>query len=186
MADKIKIVGFGGSLRKGSYNYSLLKAAKELTPPDTEFEIAEITDIPLYNTDLEANMPEAVKQFKAKIKGADAIVVVTPEYDYSVPGYLKNVLDWASRPYGDNSFSDKPIAIMSGSGGILGGSRAQYQLRQVLQYLNTHPLNRPEVIVSHVHEKITPEGVLTDQITRDHIKEQLIALVAWTKKLSGK
>jgi len=103
-------------------------------------------------------MPEKVREFKAKIRAADAILIATPEYNYSVPGVLKNAIDWASRPPGDNAFDGKPAAIMSASEGMLGGARAQYQLRHVFVFLNMHPINKPEVIVTFATERIDGKG----------------------------
>ncbi len=183
MGNKIRIFGFGGSFRKGSYTKALLHAAKELVPEDAELEIFDIGGIPLFNQDLEKNMPAEVRRFKDGIKAADAVLISTPEYNYSVPGFLKNAIDWASRPYNDNSFEDKPVAVMSGSGGTFGGSRAQYHLRQMMVFLNAHMINKPEVIVTFINEKVSPEGVVTDQKTREKIKEMLEALVSWTNRL---
>jgi chromate reductase len=128
-------------------------------------------------------MPEKVKEFKAKIRSADAILIATPEYNYSIPGVLKNAIDWASRPYGDNAFEDKPVAVMSASGGILGGARAQYHLRQTFVSLNMHPINRPEVIVPFAGEKTDEKGRVTDEKTREKIQELLESMVAWTRAL---
>jgi len=180
---KITILGFAGSLRKGSFNKALLRAALELAPAEAKVEIFDLEGIPLFNQDLESQPPQRVKEFKQKIKAADAILIATPEYNYSIPGVLKNAIDWASRPYGDNSFEGKPVAIMSASGGMLGGSRAQYQLRQTLVALDMHPLNRPEVMVASAHEKIDQNGKVTEAKTREKIKELLEALVQWAKKL---
>lgn len=183
MEGKITILGFAGSLRKGSFNKALLRAALELAPAEAKVEIFDLEGIPLFNQDLESQPPQRVKEFKQKIKAADAILIATPEYNYSIPGVLKNAIDWASRPYGDNSFEGKPVAIMSASGGMLGGSRAQYQLRQTLVALDMHPLNRPEVMVASAHEKIDQNGKVTEAKTREKIKELLEALVQWAKKL---
>jgi chromate reductase len=183
MNKPITILGFAGSLRKGSYNKALLHAAMELMPKDAKLEIFDLEGIPPFNQDLEAQMPKKVKEFKAKIKAADAILIATPEYNYSIPGILKNAIDWASRPYGDNSFEDKPVAVMSASIGMLGGARAQYQLRQVFVFLNMHPINRPEVIVTFASQKIDENGRLTDETTRKFIKELLENLIAWTRKI---
>src|SRR5208283_5360145 len=128
MSEQISILGFAGSLRKDSLNRALLRAALEFVPPETKLEIFELDGIPLFNQDLESSVPIKVQDFKNKIKAADALLIVTPEYNYSVPGVLKNAIDWASRPPGDNSFDNKPAAIMSASTGILGGARAQYHL----------------------------------------------------------
>ncbi|MEM2154150.1 MAG: NAD(P)H-dependent oxidoreductase [Nitrososphaeria archaeon] len=181
--EKVKILGFAGSLRKGSYNKALLKAAIELMPKNAELEIYELDDIPPFNQDLENDLPVKVKEFKEKIRKADAILIATPEYNYSFSGVLKNALDWASRPFGDNSLKGKPVAIMSASVGMFGGARAQYHLRQVLLGLNMHPINRPEVIVPYADEKFDKDGRLIDQETREIVKSLLEALVNWTIKL---
>jgi chromate reductase len=161
----------------------LLRVAAEVLPKDTSLEIFDLEGIPVFNQDLEQSVPARVKEFKAKIKAADAILFVTPEHNYSIPGVLKNAIDWASRPYGDNSFDGKPAAIMSASTGMLGGARAQYHLRQVLVFLNMHPLNKPEIFVTFANQKFDEQGKLTDEKTKEFIKGFLEALVNWTKKL---
>ena len=183
MTNKISILGFAGSLRKGSYNKSLLRDAMEMVPAGTELEIFDLEGIPPFNQDLENQPPKRVKEFKAKIRAADAILIATPEYNYSIPGVLKNAIDSASRPYGDNAFDGKPVAIMGASIGMLGTARAQYHLRQSFVFLNMRPLNQPEVMVPFAQEKIDQNGLLTDQKTREKIKELLEALVMWTRKL---
>jgi len=183
MSRPMSILGFAGSLRKDSYNKALLRATLELLPKDAKLEIFDLEGIPPFNQDLESRMPTRVKEFKAKIRAADAILIATPEHNYSVPSVLKNAIDWASRPYGDNSFEGKPVAIMSASTGMLGGARAQYHLRQTLVFLNMHPINRPEVIVAFANEKIDEHGILRDKETRRLIKELLKSLIAWTQKL---
>lgn len=186
---KITILGFGGSLREGSFNDVLLQTsvlveeALNVCPVDGELEVFDkIGQFPLFSQDLEKNPPEAVKEFKSKLRAADAIFIVTPEYDYSVPGYLKNAIDWASRPYGDNSFDNKPGAIMSASSGMLGGVRAQYALRQSCVFLNIHLINKPEVMVPFVQDKIK-DGKLVDGHTREKIQQLLEALCSWTRRL---
>ena len=179
----VAVFGFAGSLRRNSYNKALLNAAMELSPKGAKLEIFDLEGIPPFNQDLETRMPERVKEFKARIKAADAILIVTPEHNYSIPGVLKNAIDWASRPYGDNSFGGKPVAIMSASTGMLGGARAQYHLRQTLLALNMYPLNRPEVLVTFAGKKISEKGEVTDMETRKKIGELLENLVEWTKKL---
>ncbi len=183
MAENIKIVGLVGSLRKDSLNKALMAAALELCPLEAKIEVADISALPLFNQDLESNLPPAVKEFKNKINNADAFLIATPEYNYSVPGGLKNALDWGSRPYGENSFGDKPVAVMSASTGMLGGARAQYHLRQIFVRLNLHPVNKPEVLVAFANDKIK-EGKVVDEKTREKIQELLQALVAWTKRLA--
>lgn len=183
MNSKISILGFAGSLRKGSYNKSLLRVAAELLPPNIELEIFDLEGIPPFNQDLEQQPPEKVREFKAKIKAADALLIATPEYNYSMPGVLKNAIDWGSRPYGDNAFEDKPLAIMGAAPGTIGTARAQYHLRQTCVFLNMHPLNKPEVMVTFAKDKIDSEGRFTDQKTKDFIKDLLISLAAWTRRL---
>lgn len=179
----ISILGFAGSLRKGSYNKALLRAALEVVPADATLEIFDIEGIPLFNEDLEGTPPEKVKVFKEKIKAADAILVATPEYNYSMPGVLKNAIDTASRPYGDNAWNNKPAAIMGASIGMLGTARAQYHLRQSMVFVNMHPLNQPEVMVPFAQKKFDNTGRLTDQETKDRVKNLLEALVRWTLRM---
>jgi chromate reductase len=186
MDGRITILGFAGSLRKGSYNKSILSAALEIVPGDAVLEIIDLEGIPPFNQDLEGNPPEPVKDFKAKIRAADAILVATPEYNYSIPGVLKNAIDWASRPYGDNAFNGKPVAIMGASPGMLGTARAQYHLRQCFVFLNMYPLNHPEVMVPSANEKIGPDGKVTDEKTKKKIRELLESLVVWTRRMSEK
>jgi chromate reductase len=182
MKKPISILAFGGSLRRGSYNTSLLRAAAEVVPPDANLETFGIEGIPLFNQDLEKSPPAIVKEFKAKIKAADAVLIVTPEYNYSIPGFLKNAIDSASRPYGDNAFDGKPVAFMGASIGMLGTARAQYHLRQSCVWLNMYPLNSPEVMVPFAQDKFDANGKLTDSKTREKVKELLVALVAWARK----
>jgi chromate reductase len=185
MDQKISILGFAGSLRRGSYNRALLRAALELLPADTSLEIFELEGITPFNQEQEGSPPEKVKEFKRRIKAADALLIVTPEYNYSVPGVLKNAIDWASRPYGDNSFEGKPVAIMSASTGMLGGARAQYHLRQSFVFLDMHPVNRPEVLVTFAPQKFDSEGKLLDEMARKLIAESLAALATLARKLRG-
>ncbi len=184
MNQKISILGFAGSLRKGSYNRALLRAAPELVPENANLEVFDLDGIPPFNQDLESSPPERVKEFKRNIKAADAILIVTPEYNYSIPGVLKNAIDWASRPYGDNSFEGKPVAMMSASTGMLGGARAQYQLRQSFVFLNMHPVNRPEVFITFAPQKFDDKGKLLDEKAKELIRELLGNLVAWTRRLN--
>ena len=160
MDKQITILGFAGSLRKGSYNKTLMRAAVELSREDAKLEIFDLEGIPPYNMDLEDRMPEKVIEFKEKIRRA-------------------------SRPSGDNSFNGKPVAIMSASPGMLGGARMQYHLRQIFVFLNTYPVNKPEVFVTFAAEKIDDMGKVRDEKTREKIKELLVSLIAWTRKLKG-
>lgn len=184
--EKIKVLGFAGSLRKGSYNKLLLKTLKGLCPDNCEIEIFDLEGIPPFNQDLESNPPDKVKEFKNKIKGADAVLIATPEYNYSIPGVLKNVIDWASRPYGDNVFSGKPGAIIGCSIGMLGTARAQYHLRQVCVFLNILLLNQPEVMVPFVDKKVDASGNITDEQTISKLREFLEAFIKWIKIVGAK
>lgn len=180
---ELKILGFAGSLRAGSYNKALLRAAIELLPKGVSLEIFEIEGIPPFNQDIEKDMPTKIREFKSKIREADAILIATPEYNYSVPGVLKNAIDWASRPYGDNAFEGKPAAIMSASVGMLGGARAQYHLRQIFVFLNMYPINGPEVILSFSQDKFDANGKLTDENTKKFLRRLLQNLADWTRRL---
>ncbi len=183
---QIKILAFAGSLRKGSYNKALVRAAVELAPENVAIEIFDLEGIPPYNQDLENTPPERVNEFKDKIRSADALLIATPEYNYSVPGVLKNAIDWASRPKTGNPLEGKPVAIMSASIGRLGGARAQYHLRQSFVFLNMHPVNQPEVMLPSAADNIDANGRLTNEQTRELIRQLLEALVAWTIRLKGK
>ncbi|MGH9974235.1 MAG: NADPH-dependent FMN reductase [Nitrososphaeraceae archaeon] len=183
MENTLKVLGFAGSLRLGSYNKALLKAVANLLPKDLELEIFDIDGIPGFNQDIETDMPTKVKEFKSKVRGADAILIATPEYNYSVPGVLKNAIDWASRPYGDNAFDGKPVAIMSASIGMLGGARAQYHLRQMFVFLNMYPVNGPEVMVTFAQDKFDADGKLVDADTKKYVTQLLQNLANWTRRL---
>jgi chromate reductase len=186
LGETVKILGFVGSLRKGSYNKALMRAALELLPENAALEVFGLEGIPPFNQDLENQPPQIVRDFKAKIKSADALLIVSSEYNYSISGVLKNAIDWASRPYIDKVFDGKPVALISASTGRLGGARAQYHLRQSLIFLNMYPLNRPEVMMPYAQEHVDANGNLTDETTRRLIRQLLEALVQWTKRLTGK
>jgi len=179
----LKILGIPGSLRKQSFNHGALRAAQYLTPEGVTLDIFELSGIPVYNQDLDATPPARVTAFKAAIRAADAILIATPEYNYSIPGVLKNAIDWASRPYGDSAWAGKPVAIMGASVGTLGTARAQYHLRQSMVSLNMFPLNQPEVMIANAGQRFDKDGNLTDDATKQFIGKQLVALVEWTKQL---
>ena len=183
MANPLTILGIAGSLRKASYNRAALRVAQQVAPKDAKIEIFELDGIPPFNQDDDQRSPEKVVQFKARIRTADAILFVTPEYNYSIPGVLKNAIDWASRPYGDSAWDGKPVAIMGASVGMLGTARAQYHLRQCFVFLNMYPLNKPEVMIANAAERFDDKGNLTDDDTREHIKKLVEALAQWTRQL---
>ena len=183
MIEKIRILGIAGSLREGSYNRGVLRAAAELVPENGEIDIFELDGMPGFNQDEEKSPPAKVVELKQRIREADAVLFVTPEYNYSIPGVLKNAIDWASRPYGDNAWAGKPAAIMGASVGAIATARAQYHLRQVMVFLDMHPLNQPEVMIGNCADKFNEAGELTDEKTRDHISKQLKALIEWLERL---
>jgi chromate reductase len=181
----VHVLAFAGSLRKASHNRAALRAAAELLPEGMTLEIFDLIDIPLYNGDVEAaGLPEAVRVFKEKIAAADAVLIATPEYNYSIPGVLKNAIDWASRQPAP-PLNGKPVAIMGVTTGMWGTARAQYDLRKVLMQQNAHTLNKPEVLIAKAGEKFDAEGRLIDEATRDVIRQQLEALADWTRRLRG-
>ncbi len=179
---EIKILGIAGSLRKDSYNKKLLNYTLNLLPNGVSMEIFEgLGEIPLFNQDQENNPPQIVKEFKKKIREADALLIATPEYNRSIPGVLKNAIDWASRPYNDNAFSGKIAAIISASMGMLGGSLAQYHLRQILSFLNVIVVPAPEVFVSFAQQKFDEKGNLTDEMAKKLISQLISNLVNQVK-----
>ncbi|AXQ27708.1 NADPH-dependent oxidoreductase [Solimonas sp. K1W22B-7] len=179
----VKILGFAGSLRQKSYNRAALRAAQQLLPQEASLELFDLAPIPPFSEDEEKTPPAAVTEFKRQIRQADAILIATPEYNYSIPGVLKNAIDWASRPYGDSAWSGKPVAILGASAGKLGTARAQYHLRQVFVFLDMHPLNKPEVMIGPAADAFGADGELKDEKTREMIRKQLAALVQWTRCL---
>ncbi|HUC62141.1 MAG TPA: NADPH-dependent FMN reductase [Alphaproteobacteria bacterium] len=182
---RLKVLGVCGSLRKGSFNRMALNAAIELAPPGLEIETFEIAPIPPYNEDLRAaGFPPAVEEFRARIKAADALLIATPEYNFSIPGVLKNAIDWASRPP-DQPFNGKPVAILGSSPGGVGTARSQQHLRQVCTFLNMYPVNKPEVLIGAAASKFDAAGKLTDEATRGFVKDLMVALEAWTRRLGA-
>jgi len=183
---QFRILAFAGSLRRRSFNKVLIRAAVEVAPENVLIEVFDLEGIPPFNNDNVSNPLAKVAEFKEKIRNADALLIASPEYNYSIPGVLKNAIDWASRPKEANPLEDKPVAIMSASTGRLGGARAQYHLRQTFVFLNMHPINRPEVMLSNASENVDANGNLTNEQTRMLIRQLLEALVAWTNRLKCK
>jgi chromate reductase len=182
----LRVLGIAGSLRAGSFNRALLRAAQELTPDGLEIRTFDIAPIPLYNADVEAKGdPEPVAALKTAIRDADALLIVTPEYNFGVPGVLKNAIDWASRPPAQTPLRGKPAALMGATPGQGGTIRAQMQLRQAFVFTQTIALLQPEVLVTKAHEKFDKDGRLTDELTRGFVKKQLEALRDWTLRLRG-
>jgi chromate reductase len=183
MSKPIRILGIAGSLRRESYNHAALRAATQLVPDGATIDIFELDGIPGFNQDEEQKPPARVAELKRRIREADAILIVTPEYNYSVPGVLKNAIDWASRPYGDSAWSGKPAAIMGASVGTIGTARAQYHLRQMMVFLNMFPINQPEVMIGNASERFDAAGNLTDDTTKDFIRQLLQSLLSWTRRI---
>ncbi len=183
----LHVLGIAGSLRRGSYNGAVLRAAAtKLAPEGMHIERFDLSPIPLYNEDVrQSGYPPAVAGLRARIADADAVLIVTPEYNYSIPGVLKNAIDWASRPP-DQPFNGKPVALMGASPGRLGTARAQYHLRQSLLSLNAMVLNKPEVMIAGVNKLLDEEGRLTDETTADFVRQLLSGLAEWTRTLQAR
>lgn len=181
----VRVLGISGSLRQKSFNTAALRAAQDLAPAGLAIEIfAGLRDIPAYDDDAREaqGYPPPVQDLRARIATADAVLIATPEYNYSVPGVLKNAIDWASRPPAQ-PFDGKPIAIMGVSPGLLGTARAQYHLRQTFVFLNGMLLNRPEVMIGQAGSRFDADGRLTDEKTREFLQALLVALRDWTLRL---
>jgi chromate reductase len=181
MTDEIKLLGISGSLRKGSFNSALLRAAQAQAPDGMSIEIADISEIPLYNDDVrEKGYPAPAQTLREQLREADAVLIATPEYNYSIPGVLKNAIDWASRPP-EQPFDGKIVGIMGASPGRIGTARAQYHLRQCFVFLNSWVLNKPEVMVGGA-ANVIEDGKLTDDTTRGFVSDLLKALADAVEK----
>ncbi|HEV2305832.1 MAG TPA: NAD(P)H-dependent oxidoreductase [Candidatus Acidoferrales bacterium] len=185
MEKTLTILGIAGSLRKASYNRGALRAAQQLVPEGAKIEIFELDGIPAFNQDEETNPPKRVTELKEGVRAADAILFSTPEYNYSIPGVLKNAIDWASRPYGDNAWNEKPVAVMGASVGAVGTARAQYHLRQSFVFLNMRPTNGPEVMIGNAAQRFDEQGNLKDEASKELIRKMLVDLVQWTRQLEA-
>lgn len=178
------IVAINGSLRRMSFNRGLLHAAGEMLPEGVTIEIVELHDIPMYNGDVEAEgVPAAVQALAGRVRAADALIFSTPEYNFSFSGVLKNAIDWLSRPPSGFPMRHKPAALMGATGGLWGTVRAQLHLRQVLSPLEVYVLPRPEVLVANARERFDADANLVDEVTRQMIGAQMIALVEWARRV---
>ncbi|MDB5264821.1 MAG: NADPH-dependent reductase [Parcubacteria group bacterium] len=178
-----KLLAFSGSLRSASYNSSLVQAFIELAPENVSIEVADIKDIPLYDQDMEAEFPEAVSALKEKIRAADGILIATPEFNRSIPGVLKNTVDWTSRPYGDNAWDAKPVFVMGASFSPVGTALAQNDLKGVMLYLNARVLGQPEFYLGGATHKFNEEGKLTDEKAQESVKGAIAAFTAFIEQL---
>jgi chromate reductase, NAD(P)H dehydrogenase (quinone) len=188
MSEIINVLAICGSLRKASYNGALLRAAAKLAPSTMAIAPSpSIAAFPLYNFDLQvsAGIPDTVLELAGAIRSADGLLICTPEYNWSIPGVLKNAIDWLSRVK-DQPFAGKPVVLQSAAVGLLGGARAQYHLRQSLTALDALLFGRPEVIVSFAAQKFDKDSLeLTDQPTIDMIRLQLAAFATFARKATG-
>jgi chromate reductase len=175
----LDIVGLCGSLRQASYNHMALRLAGEQMPASMKLETLDWRDVPVFDGDVFAKgLPPAVAALRERIRRADGVLIVSPEYNFSIPGGLKNVLDWLSRGE-DQPWALKPVAIMSASMGPLGGARLQYDLRKVLLFLNAMVLAKPEVFIGVAQTKFDADGKCTDETTRKFASDQMVAFEKW-------
>ncbi len=186
MADKssYSVVAFSGSLRKASFNAATLRAAQAAAPPSLTFTTFDrIGEFPLFNQDDEkaTGIPPVVTALSDAIKAADGVLIVTPEYNFSVPGVLKNAIDWLSRPQ-PQPFMGKPVCIMGAAMGPLGTGRAQYDLRRMMMFLDAVVMNKPEIFISLAHTKFNDKGELTDETAKGLIKQSMDNFVNWMRK----
>lgn len=173
-----------GSLRKDSYNKKLAHALDKLNHPKLQFSFIKIDDIPLYNQDLDNNLPNSVVRFKDEIKSADAVLFVTPEYNRSIPGVLKNLIDWGTRPYGQNSWNDKPTAIIGISVGVIGTAVAQSHLRTIMVGLGTILMGRPEIYLAYQEDLFDQDFNITKEDTKKFLQNFLDKFTTWIEKHS--
>lgn len=180
---QIQILGICGSLRKNSYNLMALRAATQLMPSGMQLEEASIADIPLYSQDIEdCGIPPAVQQLHHQILAADAVLIASPEYNFSVSGVLKNTIDWLSRVTPQHAWKDKPVALFSATQGPVGGARSQYEVRKSLGCLEALVLLKPETFINLAHTKFDAQGQLIDELTRKFLGEQMIAFERWIRR----
>ena len=184
--DQIVIAGFAGSLRAGSYNRLLLRSAVKLAPADVRLVEIDISEIPLYNTDKEDPPPPAVARMRDAIRSADALLIVTPEYNWSMSGVTKNVIDWASRPPDDSCLNDKPVGLAGCSTGYFGTARAKLALLPAFVFNGMHVLDDPMVHVGRAQTKFDASGELTDDEVRTELRELLAGLAAFARRMSKK
>jgi len=180
----IRVAGLVGSLRQGSYNRALLRAAMALQPEGMEITDVDLRSLPLFDGDLEqAGENDEIRAFKARIAAADALLFVTPEYNYSIPGVLKNAIDWGSRPSGQGPLRQKPVAIMGCAAGAAGTRRAQLHLRSICAALDLWDLKKPEITLGGAAALFDAEGTLTDDETREQIRVFLEGFQGWIRRL---
>ena len=181
--DELNLIGFAGSLRKGSFNKALLHNAQDMAPEGVNIDILEIDKVPYFNEDVEsADFPDAATELKNKIENADGAIIATPEYNRSVPGVLKNTIDWTSRPYGENSWVGQPVLVLGASIGPISTAIAQSHLKHSMLYLDCHVLGQPEFYLGNAHDKFNDDGKLTDEETRDFLSQTLNTFIDFAKQ----
>ena len=181
---ELKIALFVGSLRQDSFNRRLARAVEKLAPADLKFTHIRIDDLPLYSQDFDADYPPAARRLKSDVEAADALLFVTPEYNRSIPGVLKNAIDIASRPWGTNSFAGKPAAVLGASIGTTGTSMAQQHLRNVLAYLDVPVLAQPEVFIYFKDDLIAPDGAISNEATTTFLRGFVERYAAWLRRFT--
>lgn len=181
--DGVRLAAFAGSLREGSFNKALVRAAVELAPAEVTIRILDLAEVPLYDADVEAQGdPDAVRELKRGIGRADGLLIATPEYNYGVPGVTKNAVDWASRPPGESVLNALPVAVMGATPGMWGTARAQMMLRQSFVFTNSPCMLRPEILVARAGEKFDDGGRLTDGKTRELLREFVAAFADFIRR----
>jgi chromate reductase len=178
----MKIAVIVGSLRRDSNNRKLAEALAALAKPKAEFVFAKIDDLPLFSQDLEPSPPAAVTRLKREIEAADGVLIITPEYNRSIPGVLKNAIDWASRPYGKNSFNGKPTAAIGTSMSTVGTAAAQQHLRSILAYLNVKLMGQPEGYIVFKPGLVDEAGNISDESTRKFLQGWIDSFAAWVER----
>lgn len=185
MSEPLRVVGIPGSLRRGSFNRALLRAAVELAPEDLRIQVHPLDDLPLYDGDVEtAGVPPGVAALRAAVEAADGVLIATPEYNHGVPGVMKNAVDWLSRPPRPQAFDGKPVGIMGATPGRFGTRASQYQLRQSLTPLNAYVMPQPQVLVMGVKDKLDDDLQLTDEGTREILERFLGAFAQWVRRFA--
>lgn len=184
-AKNLRVLGICGSLRAGSLNRAAMQLAGQVMPQGMSLHSLDWADIPPFNADvLAAGVPVAVQAACDKVRRADAVLIATPEYNFSVPGMLKNLLDWLSRG-DDQPFNGKPVAILSAAAGPLGGARVQYDLRKILLFVNADVMIKPEVFIGQAQGKFAADGTCTDDLTRTYVTAQMHAFAAFIEDRRG-
>lgn len=179
---QVRVAVFVGSIRKDSFNRRLARAVEKLVPQDFKFEYIRLDDLPLYTQDFDENYPPIAQKLKKDVESADALLFVTPEYNRSIPGVLKNAIDIASRPWGKNSFAAKPAAVIGTSIGHTGTAMSQQHLRNVLAYLDVPTLGQPEIYIHFTDNLIAPDGSIPAERTQKYLQGFADRYAAWVRR----